>query len=908
MLSFPGYNLYRRDRCSTSLPWNNLGGGGVAILIKNTIIARRLKDLESTTVEKVAVEISLRKEKLTVMGIYRPPRQPIKDLTENLDNLSSYFQLNTCIVSGDFNCRHSEWNSSDQTDANGRSAEECFCRHGLVPVNTNCGTRPNDNSNPLLDLILVNNPTVSGSFKVLPPLSDHCPVVTQFDFKKPPVKKREKWVRKFDMLQLRQILTQEPILEKIQGDVPIDFAWQAWETHFHECVLCCTYWKKIQIRHNACPWYSSHLRRLRRRQDRLYKQQSKHPTASARAAYYFSRNLYRSQLRSAKSKYFSKQASSLKNYRKGGFRWWKKMKALCNLTQSREKIPDLVVSTTSAKTDSEKADLLAEHFASHSIPSQNDVLTAPLEVHDCVPSLFALPQISVEDVHHALTHIDPNKATSDSVILPILKSLSDLLCESLSYLYNRSITTCCFPSTWKTATVTPISKKKGDSSNPNNYRPISLLSAVSRIFEDHLSSNLKSYVIDNKLISEHQFAYVPHKSTTDQLILLTHQIASLNDRKLKYDCIFLDFKKAFDTVHHPSLLLALSRFSEGATLDWFKSYLSGRSIRVKVGDSVSRCQTLHGGVPQGSHLAPILFLIFINTLPDQILYSRVYIYADDVVLLYTHDPLLTWSENIARLDEDLKSCQEWACKVHGEFSVSKTKVLSNYELPLPSSISMNGQDLQVSALIAHLGVTFSGDLLFTTHYAAIHKLFKQRVNLLCFMSKRLPCNAVMLLYKSYVRPTIEYAVSVWCFRLPAALLSKLDVLQARICRRYLRSMKVVFDIHETKESLNMKCNLQSLKYRRQFLSIVILFKYIHFHPDYLQRFNLAISKSARRPNKLVINCHGTQMSSLFLLKAAKLWNCLPPSTTSLDNLVAFKKQYLIHTYKYRFDCRGIPTS
>ena len=174
------------------------------------------------------------------------------------------------------------------------------------------------------------------------------------------------------------------------------------------------------------------------------------------------------------------------------------------------------------------------------------------------------------------------------------------------------------------------------------------------------------------------------------------------------------------------------------------------------------------------------------------------------------------------------------------------------------------------------------------------------------LGKKLPSSVIMLLYKSYIRPTVEYAVSVWCFKLPSTILSELDVLQAKICRRYLRNKKISFAIYETKESLNMKCNLQSLKYRRQFLSIIILFKFIHYHAEYLCKFNLAVSKSARRPNKLVINSHGTQLSSLFLLKTAKLWNCLPPDITSLENLTAFKKRFRAHTYKYCFDCNGIP--
>jgi len=174
------------------------------------------------------------------------------------------------------------------------------------------------------------------------------------------------------------------------------------------------------------------------------------------------------------------------------------------------------------------------------------------------------------------------------------------------------------------------------------------------------------------------------------------------------------------------------------------------------------------------------------------------------------------------------------------------------------------------------------------------------------MAKHLPSSAVLLLYKSYVRPAIEYAIPIWCFRTTKEHLAVLDVLQAKVCRSYLRSKNIKYNVHERKENLNRLCFLESLQFRRQFLCLIILFKYIHYTPQYLSQFNILITTSQRRPNKLVLASHGQRISNLFLHKICTLWNCLPPSITSIKSLSEFRKQAHKHLFLHKFKCQGIP--
>ena len=175
--------------------------------------------------------------------------------------------------------------------------------------------------------------------------------------------------------------------------------------------------------------------------------------------------------------------------------------------------------------------------------------------------------------------------------------------------------------------------------------------------------------------------------------------------------------------------------------------------------------------------------------------------------------------------------------------------MSNYDLPPGHSVQMDNVDLTFKQDCKHLGVQLSSYLKFDNHFNTISKKFQQRVNLLCYMGRYLPYPNIALLYKSYVRPTIEYATPIWSLTPTTAQLAMFDVLQAKVCRRLLRSAKIEFDRYESKDSLNSMCNLESLHFRRTLIATTIPFKYIHFQPHILSLFDINISRSERRPNK-----------------------------------------------------------
>ena len=907
IVTIPGYNLYRRDRQNTDMAWSGLGGGGVAVFVRGDISCEVHSESNLRNCEMLTLQIKHQTKLLYLIVMYRPPRHHIASFCAELDQLSELLDDKYCIIAGDFNAKHCDWKSSDETDSNGRALELVFLKYGINVINQGIGTRPQLNGdrskNPLLDLIASNNPTIATSFRVLEPLSDHCPVIISLTLNTPHSRPTHMYRTAVDSQCLRRLAEQEPFLERVTGDVHIDAAWQAWDSHFHDLIQRSSFQLPMK-EHRKHSWYTAELHKLKRLRDRLYHQCLRNPLSTAiKATYRLVRNFYRKKLRAARdqSRYFLAAGIS-KNCHQGGYIWWKRAKRFCNINSQKKTIPDLTLDSVTTTTASEKAELLAQHFARQcSQPTQpGNVTDAATASAESVTSLLKFSCSSPEEIYEDLTHLSPHKSTSANYIIPFLRLLADLICGSLSYLFNRSLHTSTFPSSWKATTVIPLFKNRGSTSSPSNYRPISLLHPVSRIFERRLAAELTEFLSQNDRIHVNQFAYVPQRSTTDQLILLTHQMAQVSDAGGHFDCAFLDFTKAFDKVHHETLIKILNSIMEPSTLTWLESYLDRRTIQVKLESSLSSPHTINAGVPQGSHLAPILFLVYINGLPDNINHSEPYLFADDVTLFHSHIAHLSITDNILCLQQDLNNCQRWAESVHGSFSAEKTSIVSNYGIAPSSSPVMDGKEISLDVKATHLGIDISVDLQFTTHFLKILKKFRMRVNLLCHMGLHLNPQSISLLYKAYVRPAVEYAVPVWFCRVPLNLLAKLDVLQAKVCRRLLKSAGMSFDRYETKENLNKLCMLESLHFRRTCMSLITLFKIIHNNPRYLSTFNITVTRSERRPNKLLFNTHGRISSSLFLHKVGKLWNCLPPAITKLASLPEFKKAVRLHLFNIKF--------
>ena len=501
-----------------------------------------------------------------------------------------------------------------------------------------------------------------------------------------------------------------------------------------------------------------------------------------------------------------------------------------------------------------------------------------------------------------LCQLPTHKATvvQNGLTNRLLKAIATAITESLTHLFNLSVKTHAFPSDWKHALVTPIFKNRGDKQLPSNYRPVSILPALGKILDNIQSTFLLKYLEEYHLLSSHQFGFRASLSTTKQLVYITHQwISNLNSKKDTL-AVFMDFHKAFDRVWHNGLLYKLGQLGiSHSALSWLQDYLTNRTLSVKVGQSRSPDYQLSAGVPQGSHLGPVLFLAYINDLPT-VVTSPADLYADDALL---HDTV----EQTNALQRNINAAVTWATTWRGGFSAAKTILLhiGNRNRSGDHTLNISGQPLQADTHHKHLGLIFSDSLSWSYHLDKLIISSRRKAGLLRYMTPNMSASVSSKLYLTWVRPTMEYACPVWHASISKEDSLTLERIQASVARRILQA-----DWSTPKELLFQSLDWPALWWRRSVLSVCLLFDLMTNATSPLKDclFPCVSTKSSynfRKPKQLLLpKTHSTRHQQSFFYHASLLWNTLPNSTQQASSKETFKKEVERHWSHLKFDPQG----
>ncbi|PJE78143.1 hypothetical protein CI610_02928 [invertebrate metagenome] len=400
--------------------------------------------------------------------------------------------------------------------------------------------------------------------------------------------------------------------------------------------------------------------------------------------------------------------------------YWKLIKRLIN-NSGTESIPTLIDPNTGhiSVDDKDKSNLLNEYFCSITNIDDNNSEVPILEpkTNSSLNSLL----VTSNEICDVLKNLKLGKASGeDGISHHMLKYTAYTVCKPLELLFNFSLSTCIFPNIWKTAKVMPLFKK-GDRHSISNYRPISLLSTVGKVLERVIFKHLYNYFFENALFYRFQAGFMPGNSAVYQLIEIYHNIC-LNLEEKKHTCmIFCDISKAFDRVWHKGLLTKLKSYGiSGNLLSWIENYLSNRQQKVYINSTSSDVGMIMAGVPQGSILGPLLFLIYINDIADE-LESTARLFADDTSLIKSSS---SCREIELVLNRDLEKLNQWAKTWLVSFNPNKTEIIfisnsDNIEENL--DLIFDGTFLNFSSLHRHLGVIFNSNAKWSDHIDEIYK-------------------------------------------------------------------------------------------------------------------------------------------------------------------------------------------
>lgn len=428
-------------------------------------------------------------------------------------------------------------------------------------------------------------------------------------------------------------------------------------------------------------------------------------------------------------------------------------------------------------------------------------------------------------VEEVISNLDAHKGGgTDGLPNFFVKQLKESLSDPLSQIFNKSLRSGVFPASWKETFIIPV-LKSGDASHVTNYRPISILNCFSKIFEKVMHSHIFGCI--NNVLSNNQHGFFKKRSTVTNLVEITDFISKNLDNNTQVDVVYTDFSKAFDRVNHNILLCKLENFGfSNIMLIWFKSYLSSRSQYVNFNGTHSKTFLVASGIPQGSILGPLLFLIFINDIP-QSLSNCCLLYADD---LKFYRRILS-NQDCISLQSDINQLFDWSVANGLSLNVNKCCVMSfsRRVQPLLSQYTMNGVSLERPGYIKDLGVNFDTKLSFNSHIDTICKKSYKLLGFLHRNSKNFSnINTVKLLYNSLVRNQLEYATQIWS-PFYSVHIERIERVQRRFSRFLLFKFSRVLEITEQLQySERLKLfNMISLESRRLLIDEITLYKIIN---------------------------------------------------------------------------------
>ena len=669
------------------------------------------------------------------------------------------------FFTGDFNGHSQLWWNDGDTNLEGQEMEDLFNSINLSqiisePTNFEPGKNPS-----CIDLILTDQPNLvldSGTRASQDTNCHHQIIYCKVNFRIPPTppSERKTWYyHRANTAAIQRCFTNFPWVQHFNLNPDVNWQVKSFTEIFLNIMNNYVPNEVKRFVPRDPPWISKQLKTLLRRKNRFFRNYKKNgykPDDKIKLETF--RKECKEAVERAKTDYLTNLGNKLSDPNTTQKSYWKIINRVMNKCRAPI-IPPLLANNVFILDCKEKAKLFNDFFCNQ----------CKLVINNSTLPLFnfltdkRIDHLTVQndEILSLIRHLNPNKASgSDGISGHMLILCDDSIVLPLKIMFKNILETSSYPDIWKRANVTPIFKKN-DKQVIKNYRPISLLPIIGKLFEKIIFNNLYSYLNANNLITKNQSGFRPGDSTSNQLLYLVNEIheAFENPKSLEVRAVFLDIFKAFDKVWHEGLIFKLKQNGiSGNLLNLFKSYLKNRQQRVVINGSYSEYVCIESGVPQGSVLGPLLFLVYINDLENNIK-SNIKFFADDTMLFSTvKDPVVSASN----LNHDLDLIHQWAHQWKMEFnpdpSKQATEVLFSCKKVKPNHPQLTFHGTIVTKINdqKHLGLTLDSKLYFEKHVNEKIVKAKKNIGVIKHLSKYLPHKTLDQMYKALVRSHLDY--------------------------------------------------------------------------------------------------------------------------------------------------------
>ena len=755
--------------------------GGTILYISKALVYKPRKDLEiyaSKELESSFIEIINKKSSNDIVGvIYRHPKMDTNEFIDiklnHITNILSKEKKKKIYIAGDFNFDLLKYsNHSDTANFFDKMTSNLLVPLILVP------TKINTKNDTLIDNIFTNQfnaQTITGnltvnfsdghlpSFAIFPkPNQNHLP------------KKHNVYVRdKLDGEKKENFLIDLAAIDmkEVLVDNDPDKSLNNLLHHTDELTDRYIPANKLtnkEFKQTVKPWITLGIRNSIKRKDILFKKyiNTKHlPTRdSIHTEYKALKNRINSLIYHSKrnyyTKYFNQYANNIKKI-------WTGIKNIINIKTKDHNAPNCIEVNDDVVTDNKQ---ICDNFNQYFTTVADNILkknkTPILKTFDkYLPERnsksFLFEPCTPNEVYLLVEQLNPHKGTGpNGIYTEILKLINHLICDTLCKIFNMCITTGRHPDKLKLAHALPI-YKKGSRLLVSNYRPISLLSNLNKILEKIMHKRIYAFLEKYEILYELQFGFRAGYSTSHALIHMTEAIRSALDSGSVTCGIFVDFQKAFDTVNHDILLKKLEHYGfRGVINNWFRSYLTDRKQKVVINGFESESKILPHGVPQGSVLGPILFLIYINDLNRCIKYSTTYHFADDTNLLHISKDYKSLQKKV---NYDLFSLHKWLTANKISLNEGKTELIyfrKSGNAPT-LNIKLHGKTLIPSKFVKYLGIYLDEFLSGNTQCSELTKKLNRANGMLAKARHYVPELELKNIYHAIFSSHILYGSQVW---------------------------------------------------------------------------------------------------------------------------------------------------
>ena len=907
LLTLDGYRLITNSR-------NAKKGGGVGFYVSENLNCELLEDLThmSETLESIFIEIKVPNQKDIIVGeIYRPPNSNAADFVESLNVLltKNYLFHKTCFIMGDFNLNLLNFNENTTC----QEFLNVMLSLSYVPL-TRKPTRIADSSSTLIDNIFVNKsfPDIKSGI-IISDITDHFPIYALV----PNLMSRSSQHLRNSGIRVMSEQNLSKLREKLRST---DWSSIYNQTNSDSCyevfldILVSNYNATIPLQKPSRknykktprqPWISQSLLKSINRKNKLFYKYRKVPNTSNKSRYTRYRNILTSVLRLAKENYYSMQFNRYKFDSKST---WKVINEALKTKSDTSPPKHISRDDCHINDPATIAEMFNDFFVSlgpnlaNKIPKSKTKFQSFLK--DKNPQSLLFEPAAEQEIKGIVDNLNNKKSSGyDGITNFLLKNIINEIISPLTYILNLSLLNGKVPQKMKIAKVVPIFKK-GQKDMVNNYRPISLLTSISKILERLVYTRTLKFLISCNILSDNQFGFRKHHSTTHALLTFIDKVAHAIDDISHTIGVFLDFSKAFDTIDHEILLYKLDHYGiRGKTLKWFADYLTERKQFVNISGYDSQLKLISCGVPQGSLLGPLLFILYINDLQCSSHILTFICFADDTNAFFSHrDP----NTLINTINNELKQVQSWIHANKLSLNIEKTHYMlfSNSLKVPPSQVTINDTNLIQVDNTKFLGLYIDKDLTWKTHINYLCKILSRNTGVLNRLKDYFPTHILQSLYQTLISPHLNYGILAWGNSSKSLLDSLL-----RIQKRAIRIInKVGFRSHTNDLFVQNKLlkiselfdyNLGVFMYNLSAGQLPETFFHIFRRNSLVHNYPTRQSAAYHLPRTRTVFAKKTIMFT-----GPRYWNELPTEITSCVSIHSFKrkfKQYLLHGYNSQPD-------